>query len=67
MPKRLEEAYKRSARKHGYTEGSEDFNRYVYGGMKKQEEKQRGDSNGHDHNDDRSHEHADGSGRETDG
>lgn len=40
MPKRMEEALKRSAKKHGYTEGSEEYGRYVYGTMAKKEKEQ---------------------------
>jgi hypothetical protein len=33
MPKKAEEALKRSARRKGFKPGSKRFNRYVYGGL----------------------------------
>ena len=57
MPKRLEEALKRSARKRGITEGSDRWGAYVYGTLakiEKKEEKNSGDSHGDDDRNDRS-------------
>lgn len=47
MPKRLEEALKRSARKRGIEEGSDRWGAYVYGTLAKREKEDRG----HDHDD----------------
>ena len=44
MPKRLEEALKRSARKQGIEEGSERWNAYVYGTIAHEEAERRGKS-----------------------
>ena len=35
MPKRLEEALKRSAEQHGFKKGSERYRRYVYGALER--------------------------------
>ena len=40
MPKRLEKALKASAKRKGFREGSDRFNRYVYGTMKKVQKKE---------------------------
>lgn len=39
MPKKLERALKAAAKRHGYRPGTERYNRYVYGTMKKVEKK----------------------------
>ena len=41
-PRRLEKALKASAKRKGFREGSERYNRYVYGTMKKIKEKSNG-------------------------
>lgn len=35
MPKKVEEALRRSAKAHGYKPGSPEFKRYVYGTLAK--------------------------------